>query len=78
MRYLVAMIFAVSGAALTMLFASSTVATWAVDQMVFESPDDVGNVHTLIFMAVNLGGLLVGWFVGWMIGGPLSTDQSSS
>jgi hypothetical protein len=35
--------------------------------MTFESPDDVANLHALIFMAGNFGALILGWIVGWVL-----------
>ncbi len=69
MRYLIAMIFAVVAAAATTVFVSSPVASWVVSKFAFESPDEVGDLHALIFMGVNLLGLAVGWTIGWWLGG---------
>lgn len=41
MRYLVAIVFAVIGGALAMVFVSSQVADWVVAHQTFESSDDV-------------------------------------
>lgn len=68
MRYLIAMVFAIVFAAAATVFVSSPVATWVVDQMVFESPDEVGDLHMLVFMGVNLAGLAIGWTIGWWLG----------
>jgi len=68
MRYLIAMIFAIVCAAATTVFVSSPVATWVVDQQVFESPDEVADLHMLVFMGVNLVGLAIGWTIGWWLG----------
>ena len=46
-------------------------ANWAALQLKYESSDDAENINQLAFMAVNLGGLIVGWVLGWAIGGPL-------
>ncbi len=69
MRYVVAMVFAFIGATLATLFLGSSVANWVVARMTFESPDDADNLHMLVFIATNVGGLLLGWLVGWVIGG---------
>lgn len=72
MRYVVAMVLAVVGAALFTLFVSSGVATWAVDKMAFDNPDQVSDMHSLIFMGMNFLGLLLGWAVGWTVAGAFS------
>ena len=72
MRYLAAMIFAATFAAITMFFAASPIATWAVDQMKFENPDQVGELHSIIFLGINLFAMLVGWSIGWALGRSLS------
>lgn len=75
MRELVAMLFAIAGAALAFFFLSETVANWAALQIPVNSPDENDNWHDLIFMIVNVGGLVLGWFVGWMIAGPLAKGE---
>jgi fructose-specific phosphotransferase system IIC component len=75
MRYLVAIIFAIVGAALAMQFLSGPVANWTALQFKFESSDEAENLNQLAFMGVNLFGLIVGWTIGWAIGGPLSKGQ---
>ncbi len=74
MRYLVAMLFAVAVAAATTLFVGSPVASWVVGQMKFDSPDQVGDVHSAVFMATNLLGMLIGWTIGWALGGTLRPE----
>ena len=69
MRYVVAMVFAFIGAALAIIFLSSSVADWVVGHMSFESPDGADNLHMLAFIGSNIVALLVGWMVGWVIGG---------
>jgi hypothetical protein len=69
MRYLVAMIFAVAVAAATTVFVSSPVASSVVRKFAFESPDEVADLHSLVFMGVNLVGLMIGWTIGWWLGG---------
>jgi len=71
MRYVVAIIFAIAGAAAAMTFLSSPVADWAALQFKFDSSDDAENLNQLAFMAVNLAGLIVGWVIGWAVGGAL-------
>jgi len=69
MRYVVAMVFAVIGAALASVFLSSQVADWVVLRQSFESPDDADSMHMLVYMGANVAGLILGWLVGWTIGG---------
>lgn len=71
MRYLVAIIFAIAGAALAMQFLSGPVADWAALQLKFDSSDEAENINQLAFMAVNLAGLVIGWAIGWALGGSL-------
>ena len=69
MRYVVAMVFAVIGAALVAVFLSSQAADWVVAHQSFESPDDADNLHMLTYMGSNVAGLIVGWLVGWTVAG---------
>lgn len=75
MRYLIAIIAAIAVALLVTLYISSPIASWVVRQFTFESPDGVADLHALVFMAVNLGGLILGWFIGWVIGGWFHKDD---
>jgi hypothetical protein len=68
MRYVIAMVFAIIGAALMMKFVSSDVATTLVATRKFTSPDDVADMHSALFMALNLAGLIAGWVLGWIFG----------
>jgi putative Ca2+/H+ antiporter (TMEM165/GDT1 family) len=71
MRYFVAILFAIVGAAIAMKYLSGPVADWTALQLKYESSDEAENMNQLAFMVVNLGGLVVGWLIGWLIGGPL-------
>lgn len=75
MRYLIAILAAVLVALVVTMFFSSPVASWVVGQFSYESPDDVGNLHALVYMAVNVAGLITGWLIGWAIGGRFETDE---
>jgi len=68
MRYLIAMIFAIVVAAAATIFVSSPVANWVVSRQAFESPDEVADLHMLVFMSVNLVALAIGWTIGWWLG----------
>jgi vancomycin permeability regulator SanA len=72
MRYLVAMIFAATFAAVTTVFLATPVASWVVDKMKFDSPDQVADLHSALFMGVNLLAMLIGWTIGWALGRSLS------
>jgi membrane associated rhomboid family serine protease len=74
MRYVVAMVFAFIGAALAIIFLSSSVADWVVAHQSFESSDDAENLHMLVFIGANVAGLIVGWLVGWIIAGSGRTN----
>ena len=68
MRYVIAMVFAVIGAGLMMMFVSSDMASSIVAGRRFDNPDDVADLHAALFMALNVVGLIVGWALGWMFG----------
>jgi len=71
MRYVVAIFFAIVGAGLAMYFLSGPVADWAALQFKYDSSDEAENVNQLVYMLVNLFGLIIGWTIGWIVGGPL-------
>jgi uncharacterized membrane protein YbjE (DUF340 family) len=76
MRYVVAMVFAIIGAALVAVFLSSDVADWVVSHQGFDSPDDADSMHMGVYMASNVAGLIIGWLVGWTVGGAGSAGPS--
>lgn len=78
MRYLVAILFAIAGAAVAFAMASGPIADWAVARQTFESSDDAENLHQLAFMAVNFAGLIVGWTVGWALASKLKEDDGAN
>ena len=69
MRYVIAMVFAVIGAAVMMVFFSSDLASGIVASKRFDNPDDVADLHAALFMAFNAAGLVGGWILGWLFGG---------
>lgn len=71
MRYVIAIVSALIGAAVAFAFAAEGIANWVIAQQKFESSDDVENLSQMVFMLVNLVGLIVGWTIGWAIGGPV-------
>jgi F0F1-type ATP synthase membrane subunit c/vacuolar-type H+-ATPase subunit K len=77
MRYVIAMLFAIIGAALMMAFLSSNLASAIVATQRFTSPDDVADMHTALFMAFNLAGLIAGWTIGWLIGAAVVPSETA-
>ena len=77
MRYVVAILFAVAGAALAFAMASGPIADWAVARQTFESSDDAENLHQMAFLAVNLAGLIAGWTIGWVLATKLKEDDGA-
>lgn len=75
MRYLIAILFAIAGAALAFVFLSGPVSNWVSLQPKFESSDDAESLNQMAFMLVNFLGMIAGWTIGWAIGGPLSARQ---
>jgi len=69
MRYIVAIVFALIGAALATIFLGGSVADWIVAHQSFDSSDDAENLHMLSFVGTIAAGLIVGWLMGWVIGG---------
>jgi hypothetical protein len=67
MRYLISMVGAMAFALIATIFLSGPLATSVVSGMTFESPDDVANMHALIFMTGNFVALILGWMVGWVV-----------
>jgi hypothetical protein len=78
MRYLVAILFALAGAALAFVFAGGHLADWVVAQRTFESSDDAENLHQLTFMAVNLVGMVAGWTLGWALAARLGEGDEAN
>jgi len=74
LRYLIAMIFAATLAAVTTVFLATPVASWIVDKLKFDSPDQVADLHSAIFLGVNLLAMLIGWTIGWALGRGFSTN----
>ncbi|MEO1207251.1 MAG: hypothetical protein AAFV45_13065 [Pseudomonadota bacterium] len=68
MRYIIGMVFAAGGALAMSLLASNSAASWVTRQFTFESPDQVSDVHSAIFMGLNVVGLIIGWAIGFGVG----------
>ena len=69
MRYLIAMAVAIVVTLLVALFVSQPLASMVVDRFTFESPDEVADLHSAVYMLSNLAALLIGWVIGWLVGG---------
>ena len=69
MRYVIAIMFAIAGAALAMMFVSQDVADFMTARYRFDSPDEVADLHSGVYMACNVLGLVLGWLTGWGLGG---------
>lgn len=78
MRYVMAMIFGVVGAAAAAKFGAGMIASWVSTQFTYQSPDGQSDVEQLTFLGVMIVGLLIGWTIGWMIGGPMSRRRGQS
>jgi len=74
-RYLISIISAIAVALAITVYVSSPIASWVVRQFAFDSPDGVADLHALVFMAVNIGGLILGWIIGWVIGGAFERNN---
>lgn len=78
MRYVIAILFAIIGAALAMLFISQNVADNIVASYRFDSPDQVADLHMAVYMGVNALGLLLGWTLGWLLGTPFKNRPKAN
>ncbi len=78
MRYVIAILFAIGGAALAMTYLSQNVADNIVASYRFDNPDSVADMHAAVYMATNLAGLLLGWTLGWLIGMPFRNRPKTS
>jgi hypothetical protein len=71
MRYVIAMVVAVVVTLVALLFVSPPLADAVVNRFTFESPDEVADLHSAIYMLSNLAALVIGWVAGWLVGGQL-------
>ena len=69
MRYVVAMLLAIACAAVTTLYVSSPIATWITSKMRYDNPDSVADLHSAIFIGINILALVIGWAIGWAASG---------
>jgi len=78
------MVVAIAAAAVATVFVSSPVASWVVAQpwvvhtMDFDNPDSVADLHSAVFMGVNLIAMLIGWTIGWIIGGSFQGKETKA
>ena len=78
MRYVLAMVFGVLGAAATAYLFAGIVASWVSTQFVYESPDGQSDVEQATFVAVLIVGMAIGWTIGWMAGGSYARRDRES
>ncbi len=72
MRYVLAMIFGLAGAALAAKFLSGPIASWFSMQFTYTSPDGQSDVEQSAFLGIMVIGMAVGWTIGWMLGSPFA------
>lgn len=78
MRYVIAIVCGLAGAAIAGKFVAVHVAPWASRQFSYTSPDGAADVEQLAFIGVLLVGLVLGWTVGWLLAAPLGRRSRSS
>ena len=76
MRYVMAMIFGVLGAAAAAWLAAGTLASWVSTNFTYESPDGQSDVEQMTFLGVMIIGMAIGWTIGWMFGAPFARKRS--
>lgn len=67
MRYVIAMVSALVVAGIATLWVGTPVANAVVSRLTFDNPDDVANLHAIVFMAVNVAALLIGFGAGMVV-----------
>jgi len=75
MRYFLAMLCGVVGAGLAAKFVAIEFAPWFSRQFSYDSPLAAESADQWAFIAVLVGGLIIGWAVGWMLGYPFRTRK---
>ncbi|MEM9357444.1 MAG: hypothetical protein AAGB04_14645 [Pseudomonadota bacterium] len=78
MRYVLAMIFGVAGAAIAAWLFAGWIASWVSTSFTYESPDGQADVEQMTFLAVLIVGMAIGWTVGWMFGAPFARKRGQS
>ncbi|MEO0729984.1 MAG: hypothetical protein AAFY64_06365 [Pseudomonadota bacterium] len=78
LRYVVAMVFAAGSALFATVILASPIASYATNQMRFESPDGAADVHMFTFLGVAISGLVLGWLVGWAASTALQRQRPTS
>lgn len=72
MRTLVAMAIAAAAALITSLYFAQPAATWVTNQFTYDNPDSVGDLHAVVYMALNVSALVIGYGIGWVLASPLA------
>ncbi len=70
MRYVMAMVFGIAGAAAAAWLFAGHLAGWVSRQFTYQSPDGQSDVEQMTFLAILIGGMAIGWTIGWMFGAP--------
>ena len=78
MRYVMAMVFGVAGAAVAARLFAGWVAAWVSTSFTYESPDGQADVEQMTFLGVLIIGMAVGWTIGWMFGAPFARKRGQS
>lgn len=72
MRYVIAMICGLAGAAAAGRLVAVQLAPWMSAQFSYTSPDGAASVEQWTFIGVLGAGSAVGWALGWAIGTPFA------
>ncbi len=72
MRYVLAMLFGIAGAAATAWLFAGNLAGWVSRQFTYQSPDGQSDVEQMSFLAILVIGMAIGWTIGWMLGAPFA------
>lgn len=78
MRYVIAMICGVIGAAIAAKFLAGMLASWVSTQFTYQSPDGQSDVEQMTFLGVMIVALAIGWLIGWMLGASYGRKRSKS
>lgn len=69
MRVVLAVVFAVIGAAISIYWLGNIAAEWYMNTQPQQSPDDGAAAHALAYLVTTFLCLAGGWLIGWVLGG---------